>query len=116
MLLQPPQSVGESHRHVDGLSVEVLCEATGARHVRRHELTLHAHADGVNRPPPWDWLRQVVDDDLDESLCYRCIDHVPLHYGRTAEGAVGAPGALALSIEFSSCLRQHVTFDRRSDM
>ena len=56
MLLQSAQSVGEPHRHPDGLSVEVLCNAIGARHVRRHELTLHAYADGVNRPPAGDWL------------------------------------------------------------
>ena len=85
MLLQTPQSVGESHRHVDGLSVEVFCDAVGARHVRRHELTLHAHADGVNRPPPGDRSRQIGNDGLDELLCYRCIDHAPLHYGWTAE-------------------------------
>ncbi len=70
MLLQAAQSVGESHRHVDGLSVEVLCDAIGARHVRRHELALHADADGVNRPPPGHWLRQIVDYGLDEPLCY----------------------------------------------
>ena len=70
MLLQATQPVGEPHRHVDGLSVEVFCDAIGARHVRRHELALHADADGVNRPPPGDWLWQIVDDGLDEPLCY----------------------------------------------
>jgi len=39
-----------THRHTDGLSLEVLCNAIGARTFRRHELTLTL-CDGVNRPP-----------------------------------------------------------------
>ena len=88
MLLQTSQSVGESHRHGNGLSLEVLCDAIGARHVRRHEFALHADADGVNRPLLANRGRQVVDDSLDQLLCYCCIDHAPLHSGWTAEDAV----------------------------
>src|SRR6202035_1352774 len=67
---RPAQSVGVSHRYGDGLAVEVLRDAIGARDIRRHELTLHAHADGMNRPSPWDRSRQIGNDSLDELLCY----------------------------------------------
>ena len=52
MLLGTARSVGESHRDVDAALPEVLGDAIGARHVRRHEIALHADADGVDRPRP----------------------------------------------------------------
>ena len=52
----PPNPLENLTDTLTGSPVEVLCNAIGARHVRRHELALHAHADGVNRPPAGDWL------------------------------------------------------------
>ena len=70
MLLEAAQSVGEAHRYRDGLPLEVLGNAIGGRHIRRHEFTLHTHADCMNRPLFAHRGRQVVDDGLDKLLCY----------------------------------------------
>ena len=93
MLLRPPQSVGVSHRYGDGLAVEVLRDAIGARDIRRHELALHTHADGMNRPPAGD--RQSGKLAMMASTSCFATDAStmrPLHCGQTAEGVVGGPG------------------------
>ncbi len=70
MPVRSPPCVGESHRHVNAVSPELLCDAVAARHIRRHEMALHAHAFRVNRPHFGGRLRQIGNDGLDELLCY----------------------------------------------
>ena len=90
MLLQAAQSRWRSASIPDGLSVEVLCDAIGARHVRRHEFALHAHADRVNRPPLADGAGKLSMMTWTSCFATDASTMPPLHHGRTAEDAVGA--------------------------